>query len=159
MNDERTQQDALVEDAAERLLKKILYLKKYEQPDEARMHRLQQNVMRRVREVKQNERGNLLELLHVRIPWFFAEPRYGIALLFVIFAGLQMLETMNRKPSSKESEVFTIEQTGVVYQPVETSATNQFVYPVLPEKFHLFPDVRPNDGPAHFVSLQIDPTE
>jgi len=75
-------------DPQDLLLQQLLRLKKYEQPSSSRMLRRKESIMRQVREV-QSTQITLSERIALHLPWLFAEPRYGIALLFVVFGLLQ----------------------------------------------------------------------
>lgn len=68
----------------------LLALKKFERPNEARVEKSIQNIVREV-----NTTGNYPSLLlfpDKSLAWMFAQPRYGIAALFVLFLGLHLLE-------------------------------------------------------------------
>jgi hypothetical protein len=69
-------------------LQQLLHLKGYERPNSERIDRSKQSIMRQIREVKLTQ-VSLGERIELHLPWLFAEPRYGIALLFVIFGLLQ----------------------------------------------------------------------
>ena len=140
------------DDPAEVLLRQLLHLKKYERPETARMTRSKQNIMRQVREASSQKRWSLGDLLELNIPWFFAEPRYGVALLFVVFAGLQFWGASSREQPLGDSGTYApvvgnipgLEQTS-------TLSTNQVSYPELPRDYQLFPDARRNGGSVKFV--------
>ncbi len=71
-------------------LSRLLALKNYERPDEERTEKSIQSIMRTVRTV-----GNMPTLLlfpEKRLGWAFAQPRYGIAALFVLFLGLHLMD-------------------------------------------------------------------
>lgn len=71
-------------------LSRLLALKQFERPDEERTEKNIQNIMRTVRTV-----GNIPTLLlfpEKRLGWAFAQPRYGIAALFVLFLGLHLMD-------------------------------------------------------------------
>lgn len=68
----------------------LLALKKYERPDPFRAEKNIQNILRTV-----NTTGNVPSLLlfpDKSLAWMFAQPRYGIAALFIIFLGLHLLD-------------------------------------------------------------------
>lgn len=67
----------------------LLALKAYEQPDEARVEKNIQNTMRAVRTTTNDP--TLLLFPDKSFGWMVAQPRYGIAALFVIFLGMSML--------------------------------------------------------------------
>lgn len=69
---------------------RLLALKTFERPDEERAEKNIQNIMRSVRTT-----GNMPTLLlfpEKGLGWAFAQPRYGIAALFVLFLGLHLME-------------------------------------------------------------------
>ncbi len=67
----------------------LLALKAYERPDESRVEKNIQNTMRAVRTT--NNDPTLLLFPDKSFGWMVAQPRYGIAALFVIFLGMNML--------------------------------------------------------------------
>ncbi|MBN2686422.1 MAG: hypothetical protein JXR40_14165 [Pontiellaceae bacterium] len=126
------------------LLNKLLHLKRYETPEAARMTRCRQNIMREIRQSRQDRRRGLADLLEIRFPWFFAEPKYGIALLFVGFVGLQYLAVNKRyeadpgiyiQPSIVAQEEAVSEPDGIVALTPENEGYSQF--PDNPEDFTL----------------------
>jgi hypothetical protein len=68
----------------------LLALKKYERPDAQRVEKNIQNTMRAVRTTKNIP--SLLLFPDKSFAWMFAQPRYGVAALFVLFLGLHLLE-------------------------------------------------------------------
>jgi len=140
----------------DQLLDRLLYLKRYEKPDAYRMTRNRQNIMREVRQLNGNRRRSLADLVEVSIPWFFAEPRYGMALLFVAFAALQFLGVQSQKHEDGTTGIYT---SGADFSNYETTsvATNRISYPQVPKDFQLFPD-RQNIGDIKFVG-RLEPHE
>jgi hypothetical protein len=67
----------------------LLALKAYERPDESRVEKNIQNTLRAVRTT--NNDPSLLLFPDKSFGWMVAQPRYGIAALFVIFLGMNML--------------------------------------------------------------------
>lgn len=66
----------------------LLALKSYERPDAFRVEKNIQNTMRAVRAT-----SNVPSLFPDKnFAWMFAQPRYGVAALFVLFLGLHLLE-------------------------------------------------------------------
>jgi hypothetical protein len=66
----------------------LLALKAYERPDAGRVEKNIQNTMRTVRST-----SNAPTLFPDKsFGWMFAQPRYGVAALFVLFLGLHLLE-------------------------------------------------------------------
>jgi hypothetical protein len=68
----------------------LLALKAYESPDGDRVEKNIQNIMREVRMT--NNAPSLLFFPDKSFGWMFAQPRYGIAALFIVFLGLHLLE-------------------------------------------------------------------
>ncbi len=68
----------------------LLALKAYERPDEARAEKNIQNIMREVRTT--HNAPSLLLFPDKSFGWMFAQPRYGVAALFLVFLGLHLLE-------------------------------------------------------------------
>ena len=68
----------------------LLALKTYERPDAARVEKNIQNTMRAVRTT--SNMPSLLLFPDKSFAWMFAQPRYGIAALFVLFLGLHLLD-------------------------------------------------------------------
>lgn len=130
--------NGITEEQAERLLRQLIHLKGYETPDPARMVRSKQNIMRSVRNASANKRKSLGDLLEINIPWFFAEPKYGIAALFVAFAGLQYVGINTRNAANSQTGIYTTDGTLASY--AQVSATNTISYPKLPDNLRLFPD-------------------
>jgi len=140
------------EDPADVLLRQLLHLKKYEQPEPARITRNKQNIMRQVREAKSQKRWNLGDLLEVNIPWFYAEPRYGIALLFIVFAGLQLWGASSREGARNRTGIYMPDSTLAAYEQTSAISTNSISYPKLPNKgFQLFPDAPQGESSVKFV--------
>ena len=68
---------------------RLLALKAYERPDGERVEKSVQDVMRAVREA--NSRPSLHFFPDKSLGWMFAQPRYGIAAMFILFLGLHLL--------------------------------------------------------------------
>ena len=133
-------------DRADELLQQLFHLKGYETPDAARMAKNKQNIMRQVRELNNRKHWSLSDLLEVNIPWFFAEPRYGIAALFVVFATLQFWGVNSQKQVHGEAGLYT-RNSGIALagQSVDIF-TNSISYPKLPDNLNLFPDQQGDSG-------------
>ena len=131
-------------------LQQLLQLKQYEKPDSARMIRNKQNIMRRVREAQASPKWSLSRLVEVKIPWFFAEPRYGIAALLIVFAGLQILSTTAQRNREVKTGIYMAQEDASAYGLNSANATNQVNYPVLPSNIALFPEQK-NNGDIQFV--------
>lgn len=147
--------EAVSEDPADVLLRQLFHLKDYEVPDAARMIRNKQNIMRQVREASSGQRWSLADLLEVNIPWFFAEPKYGIAALFVVFAGLQYLGINPRNASQSHTGIYTASDGMAAFEQHTAISTNTVSYPKLPDNLNLFPD-RQGDTGVKFVG-RVEP--
>jgi len=120
------------------LLQQLLHLKSYETPDAIRMAKNKQNIMRQVREANSRTHWSLSDLLEVNIPWFFAEPRYGIAALFVVFATLQFLGVNMQKEVRGKTGIYTRDSGMAVAGQRSDIFTNSVSYPKLPDNLTLF---------------------
>lgn len=134
------------EDSADMLLSRLLHLKKYETPDVDRMVKHRQNIMRQVREESSRPDWSMGDLLELNIPWFFAEPRYGIAALFVVFAGLQFWAANSQKQASGRTGIYTSNNSVSMMDQNTSFSTNNISYPKLPDNLQLFPDQRSDSG-------------
>jgi hypothetical protein len=132
------------------LLHRLLHLKKYETPDAVRMTKHKHNIMRNVREASRRTRWSLADLLEVNIPWFFAEPRYGIALLFVVFAGLQFWGVNSHKQERNKTGIYTSDSNMVALDQSTAASTNSISYPKLPNNLQYFPN-RQAENDVKFV--------
>ncbi len=68
----------------------LLALKRYERPAGEHSERNIQNIMRQVR--SSSNVPSLLLFPDKSFGWMFAQPRYGVAALFIIFLGLHLIE-------------------------------------------------------------------
>ncbi|RKX41429.1 MAG: hypothetical protein DRP64_11355 [Verrucomicrobia bacterium] len=134
------------EDPADVLLQQLFHLKGYESPDSARMIKNKQNIMRSVREASSRKRWSLSDLLEVNIPWFFSEPRYGIAALFIVFAGLQFLGANAHKQTRGKTGIYTSDGGIAMLDQSTALSTNRVSYPKLPDNLVLFPDQQGDTG-------------
>jgi hypothetical protein len=145
MNEDEYVEGADIE-LGEALLKQLFHLKQYETPDPARMTRNRQNIMRSVREVSQSQRKSLSDLIEINFPWFFAEPRYGVAMLFVAFAGLQFLGVNARHAAQSDTGIYTTSTDRIAaFQQAAAASTNTVEYPRLPGGSRLFQDWSESD--------------
>ena len=151
MSDMNGKMDATSEDQAEVLLRQLLHLKKYEVPEASRMIKSKQNIMRQVREASSRKRWSLGDLLEVNVPWFFAEPRYGVALLFVVFAGLQFWGASSRNQTQDMTGIYTPGSNVASFERISTLSTNSISYPKLPGNYQLFPDAPRGDSSVKFA--------
>ncbi len=142
------------ETQADVLLQQLLHLKRYEVPAAGRMVKSKQNIMRQVREANSRTRWSLGDLLEMNVPWFFAEPRYGVAVLFVAFAALQFWG-VNSQKQVRKTGIYTSGQNVAMLERNASVSTNAVSYPRLPDNFTLFPD-RPGDNAVKFVGRRVD---
>jgi hypothetical protein len=147
MNMERTEQE-------HHLIGKLLHLKSYETPEHTRMVRSRQNIMREIRNTQASRRPSVGEILENYIPWFFAEPKYGIALLFVAFVALQYAGTTARN-SARSTGIYTSNGNLAAYDSTMNVSTNPAVYyPALPSNYPLFEE-QPSSGKGMLVERLI----
>ena len=140
-------------EAADLLLKQLFHLKHYETPEVARMVRNKQNIMRQVREASREKRKSLGDLLEINYPWFFAEPKYGVAILFVAFAGLQYLGINARSAATSATGIYT-SAGQVAFEQGAESESNAVAYAEIPRYgFRLFGD-RQERGDVKFVDFE-----
>lgn len=137
--------DKTSEDPADVLLQQLLHLKGYETPDATRMTRNKQNIMRQVREASSRKRWSLSDLLEVNIPWFFAEPRYGIAALFIVFATLQFWGVNTHKIAHDKAGIYSQDGGMAVAGQSSGVYTNNGSYPKFPNNLDLFAEKK-GDG-------------
>ena len=138
MMDQIDNQNVANETEADVLLKQLLQLKRYETPDPSRMTKNKQNIMRLVREANSNKRMSLGDLMELNMPWFFAEPRYGIALLFVAFSGLQLLSQNRFSQMDSRTGIYTTSGNMVSVGKNVAPSTNNFYYSQFPADAQLF---------------------
>jgi hypothetical protein len=67
----------------------LLSLKTFERPDEARIEKNIKSTMQAVRVAHKSP--SLLLFPDKSTAWMFAQPRYGVAALFILFLGLQLM--------------------------------------------------------------------
>lgn len=132
-------------ESADLTLQHLFHLKRFEVPDASRMTRNKQNIMRQVRQESQNKRRTLGDLIELNFPWLFAEPKYGVALLFVAFAGLQYLGVNARQAANSDTGIYTT-PTGqfAAYEQPAAAVSNAIPYPEVPDDLRLFGDVPRN---------------
>lgn len=155
MTEKNSNIETTSEDRADVLLQQLFHLKSYEIPDAARMTRSKQNIMRQVREINSRKRWNLSDLMEMNMPWFFAEPRYGIAALFIVFAALQFWGANTIKHESGGESFYARNHGMNVAGQGSGAFTNSVSYPKLPDNLNLFPDQHGDSG-VKFVG-RIEP--
>ena len=145
MTDEK---DTMKEDGmepADLMLQDLFRLKRFETPDPARMVRNKQNIMRQIRQESQNKKNTLGDLIELNFPWLFAEPKYGVAILFVAFAGLQYLGVNARQAANSQTGIYTPPAGQfAAYEQSTAAVSNSIPYPEVPENLRLFGDVPKN---------------
>jgi predicted anti-sigma-YlaC factor YlaD len=140
-------------------IKQLISLKKFEEPRSVVEARGVSNIMREVRlseeKVSENE---------ARWLWLFSEPRYGLAMLLVIFLGLNILKS---EDPSHGSTVTLFSHPANEQLPASMTLlsknaaveTNHYPYPDLPED-PTAPWLQPEEdflnkeGPVQFVSFE-----
>ena len=140
---------------AEERLQQLLHLKSFEAPTPARMSRSRQNIMREVRAIGSKKERTFGELLEMNIPWFFAEPRYGIAALFVLFAGLHFLGLQSQN-TDRKTGLYTAPSSEWASASTATSS-NQVMYPKLPTNLALFPDPQRKEDVSFVGQFTAEP--
>lgn len=99
----------------------LLSLKRYEMPDEQRAERNILNTMRAVRST--NNIPSLLIFPDKSFAWMFAQPRYGVAALFIVFIGLHLLDRpVPERAPALEIVPFSGEPVVELLATVETNA-------------------------------------
>lgn len=107
----------------------LLALKAYEHPKAERIEKNIRNTMQAVRAA--HKRPTLNFFPDKSTAWMFAQPRYGIAALFVIFLGLHLAQrSMPQQPFGTA----TVQEPVVNMELVSTTETNQapVVIPAIP---------------------------
>jgi hypothetical protein len=106
----------------------LLALKAFERPDADRIEKNIQNTLRAVRTA--HKRPSLHFFPDKSTAWMFAQPRYGIAALFVLFLGLHLMQ----RPMPAETVGSAVVQEPVLGEVVSAAvATNDspaFIPPV-----------------------------
>jgi hypothetical protein len=132
---------------AELMLQHLFHLKRFETPDDASMVRNKQNIMRQIRQEGEKKRKPIGDLIELNFPWLFAEPKYGVAVLFVAFAGLQYLGVNARQAANSQTGIYTTpagQFTG--YEQPAATGSNSILYPEVPGDLRLFGEVPQNQN-------------
>jgi len=112
----------------------LLALKKFERPDAARVEKSILNTMRTVRAT--SNMPSLLLFPDKSFAWMFAQPRYGVAALFVIFLGLHLLD--RPIPAAKGTPVAVIkEPRPEIMAGVDTNRTHATTIPGIEPPFSI----------------------
>jgi len=97
----------------------LLALKAFEHPDANRIEKNVQSTMRAVRVA--HGKPSLLFFPDKSLAWMFAQPRYGIAALFILFLGLHL---MSRPMSAMPLDPTGVEPSGVEIDIASVVGTN-----------------------------------
>ena len=145
MTDEKDNLKGPGMEPAELMLQDLFHLKRFEMPDASRMVRNKQNILRQIRQEGQNKRKPIGDLIELNFPWLFAEPKYGVAILFVAFAGLQYLSVNARQAANSETGIYTTPAGQFAgYERTAATVSNSIPYPEVPGNLRLFGDVPQN---------------
>jgi len=154
MTDETNRTENEVQ-SADLMLQQLMHLKRYETPDPSRMVRNKQNIMRQIRQESQNKSKSIGDLIEFNFPWLFAEPKYGVALLFVAFAGLQYLSINARQAANSQTGIYTMPAGQFAgYEQPAAAVSNSIPYPEVPSNLRLFSEVPQNQDSAMVEYLQ-----
>lgn len=126
---------------SERDVVRLLSLKAFEHPTAMQAERHIQSTMQAVRTA--HYRPSLHFFPDKSMAWMFAQPRYGIAALFILFFGLTLMNRpLPSEPAVKPRDINVAEITGMV-------STNSLSVPVA------IPAMQPNYSslirPASFI--------
>jgi hypothetical protein len=155
MTDEKENLKKSELESAEIMLQQLIHLKRFEKPDAARMVRNKQNIMRQIRQENQNKSRSIGDLIELNFPWLFAEPKYGVAVLFVAFAGLQYLGINDRQAANSQTGIYTTPAGQfAVYEQPPAAVSNSIPYPEVPDNLRLFGDVPQNQDSELVEYLQ-----
>lgn len=129
---------------ADLMLQNLFHLKGFETPDASRMVRNKQNIMRQIRQ-ESHKKTSIGDLIELNFPWLFAEPKYGVAILFVAFAGLQYLGVNARQAANSQTGIYTTPAGQFVgFEQPAATVSNSIPYPEVPGNLRLFGDVPKN---------------
>ena len=115
--------------------------------DEQQMRLQRAAIMRQVRAVQAERSASWTVRLRERLGAWVAEPKYGLALLFLVLALVQL---SGRHAPESEQAVY-VNVRGPAVEPIEDEGLD--AYPDLPENLRLFPPPTGGDGtvmPAEF---------
>jgi len=114
----------------------LLALKAYERPGQDRVEKNIENVMRAVRTA--HKKPSLHHFPDKSLGWMFAQPRYGVAALFLLFLGLHLL---NRPVPDAPVGASAIEEPSIVMEMPEGIETNAVSISGLPAVDPVFPSL------------------
>lgn len=128
----------------------LLSLKRFEHPDEVRIEKNVQTVMQAVRAAHQ--RPSLLLFPDKSMGWMFAQPRYGIAALFILFLVLHMCKGPVSTIPSSVNVVTQPVSGGEVMTTLKTNAVPALGVPAGLPEYSLKPPL-----PVEFSSRPVGP--
>ena len=134
----RDQLSSLAPDSSDIDLEGLLSLKIYERPSEAQTAAWIDSTMQAVRAAHQ--RPSLLLFPDKSLGWMFAQPRYGIAALFILFLALHML-----KPPIQTTPPSSIQDAPFKADLIDSLPTNEVSSLTIPGMIHDYTTV---DAPA-----------
>ena len=114
----------------------LLALKAYERPGKNRVEKNIENVMRAVRIA--HKKPSLHHFPDKSLGWMFAQPRYGVAALFLLFLGLHLL---NRPVPDSPVGASVIEEPSIVMEMPEGIETNGVSISGLPAVDRVLPSL------------------
>jgi hypothetical protein len=118
----------------------LLALKTYERPEKERAEKSIQNIMREVRSA--DRMPSLLLFPDKSFAWMFAQPRYGVAALFIIFLGLHLLD--RPMPVMTSGPVAIIKGPGAeIMAAVDTNHLKAAAVPGLTPPFSIASEAKP----------------
>lgn len=130
-------------------IKDLLYLRNYEEPKSGRVERGISNIMREAR-----LREDQYESRQRRFMWVFTEPRYGIAMLFLVFVGLNLIRNDRARyagPMTRADDAFG-SNIMLLNEAPQEAQTNGYDYPEF--DVDQIPGVMPNLGqPVKLVNF------
>lgn len=127
--------------ANELTIRGLLSLKVYERPDESRMEKNMQNIMRRVRQ--ENNLPAFLLFPEQGFSWAFAQPRYGVAALFLLFFTLHLVNRpVPTSPGSSPSLINSPLEQEIAVMGALTNRTERPAIPGMPQRALYRPPVQ-----------------
>lgn len=119
----------------------LLTLKKFERPESARTEKNIQNIMRTVRTT--NNIPSLLLFPDKSFAWMFAQPRYGIAALFVIFLGMSLMDRPATSATASTSPVIKVPRAEAIMAAIDTNQLKSVSVPGIAPAFSVAGDPEP----------------
>ncbi len=100
-------------------VKELLILKAYARPDKDRVEKNIENIMHAVRSA--HKKPSLHHFPDKSMGWMFAQPRYGVAALFLIFLGLHLLDRPVPEAPTGTTPIKTEASTEIDLPPLSTN--------------------------------------